>query len=524
VIVQRMTKISLLLRNTLAGPHGRGLAAVICAALILSAVSFFLDALPPKDTVLVRDAAPEADSPAPPEAPVAEGEALEDLPAEGTALVGDAAPEADPPALPEAPAAEGEAPEDPDGDTILLEDTTPEPATAEGDALDEDLSQALEEAQGGLHTGVISTGDTAGGLLQTWLSTQDAHNLLAVCDPVYSLSRIRAGQPYLALLDGNGLVRFEYEINNDKKLVVTRDEGSYAAALEVIAYDIRLERVEGAIDASLFLSMANLGEGPSLALALAEIFAWEIDFLRDIHPGDSFSVLVEKRYRDGTFNSYGKLLAAKFINQGSIYEAYAFAPEADGPLLYYTATGDSVKRAFLKAPLAFTRISSGFNLRRRHPIFHEIRQHPAIDYAAPTGTPVKAIGNGQVTFLGAGKGAGNYITLRHFNGYESMYLHLNGFAKGLTRGKRVAQGEVIGYVGSTGYATGPHLDFRMKKDGNYINPGGLLSPRAEPLDKNALEAFKTRRDLYRQYLGGEKSLAEYRRDTEASLQKEPVLQ
>jgi murein DD-endopeptidase MepM/ murein hydrolase activator NlpD len=417
-------------------------------------------------------------------------------------------------------------PEDPDGDTILVADqlTPEELAATEDKALDRDLSKALEEEQGGLHTGIVSTGDTAGGILQTWLSPQDAHNLLTICDPFYSLSRIRAGQPYLALTDGNGLIRFEYEIDSEKKLVVTRDGASYAAALEVIAYDVRLERVEGGIDASLFLSMSNLGESPSLALALAEIFAWEIDFFRDIRPGDSFSVLVEKRYRNGTFNSYGSLLAAKFINQGRVCEAYSFPARNDGPTGYYTATGDSVKRAFLKAPLAFTRISSGFNLRRLHPVFHEIRQHPAIDYAAPSGTPVKAIGSGQVTFLGSGKGAGNYITLKHFNGYESMYLHLNGFARGLGKGKRVAQGETIGYVGSTGYATGPHLDFRMKKDGSYINPGALLSPRAEPLDKNVLEAFKARRDLYRQFLGGEKSLAEHRRDADSALKKDHTLQ
>ncbi|MDR1360639.1 MAG: peptidoglycan DD-metalloendopeptidase family protein [Deltaproteobacteria bacterium] len=458
-----MTKIPHLLRNVLSRPHIRGLGAVICLTVILSGGAFFLASLPP---------------------------------------------------------------EDPDGDTVLiLDQLTPEELSAtDNDALDRDLSQALEEEQGGLYAGIISTGDTAGGLLQTWLSAQETHNLLALCDPVYPLSRIRAGQPYMALTDQDGLARFEYEIDSEKKLVLSREGASYSAVLEVIAYDVRLEKVEGFIEASLFLSMDSLGESPSLALALAEIFAWEINFLRDIHPGDSFSVLVEKRYRNGTFNSYGNLLAAKFVNQGKVYEAYSFPAPGNGPTGYYTAGGDSVKRAFLKAPLAFTRISSGFNLRRLHPIFHEVRQHPAIDYAAPAGTPVKAIGNGQVVFLGAGKGAGNYITLKHFNGYESMYLHLNGFARGLSKGKKVAQGEIIGYVGSSGYATGPHLDFRMKKDGAYINPGATLSPRAEPLASGALEEFKTRRDLYRQYLGGERSLAEYRRDANAVLAKDRALQ
>jgi murein DD-endopeptidase MepM/ murein hydrolase activator NlpD len=463
MIARHLAKIPLLPRGALSGPHVRGLGALVCLALILSAGSLFLEALPP---------------------------------------------------------------EDPDGDTLLIVDQlTPEELSATGnEALDRDLSLALEEEQGGLHTGIISAGDTAGGLLQTWLSPQETHNLLLICDPVYPLGRIRSGQPYLALTDKDGLARFEYEIDSEKKLVVSREGASYTAVLEVIAYDVRLELVEGFIEASLFLSMDSLGEGPSLAMALAGIFAWEINFLRDIHPGDSFSVLVEKRYRNGTFNSYGNLLAAKFVNQGKVYEAYSFSAEGNGQTGYYTANGDSVKRAFLKAPLAFTRISSGFNLRRLHPIFQEIRQHPAIDYAAPAGTPVKAIGGGQVTFLGSGKGAGNYVTLKHFNGYESMYLHLNGFARGLSKGKKVAQGEVIGYVGSTGYATGPHLDFRMKKDGAYINPGALPSPRAEPLARNDLETFKARRDLYRQYLGGERSLAEYSREAKAGPEKDRSLQ
>jgi murein DD-endopeptidase MepM/ murein hydrolase activator NlpD len=341
----------------------------------------------------------------------------------------------------------------------------------------------------------------------------DVHTMVTACEGVYSLGKLRAGQPYIVHENENGFARFEYEIDGDQRLIVTREDGNFAASLEKIEYEIRLERIEAEIDSSLFLTMSKLGESATLAVRIADIFAWEINFIRDVQPGDSFALLVEKRYRDGEFSGYGKLLAAEFINQQSKYEAYSF-PDADGVSMYYNAAGDSVKRAFLKAPLSFTRISSQFNLKRVHPIFKEVRPHPAIDYAAPAGTPVKAIGNGVVTFRGWGKGAGNYIVLRHFNGYESMYLHLQGFAKGLAKGGKVQQGDVIGYVGSTGYSTGPHLDFRMKQNGKYVNPNALMTPRAEPVDKKNIATFKAQRDEYREYMTGRKDLAEYSTEKE----------
>lgn len=394
----------------------------------------------------------------------------------------------------------------PDG--VYLGGLTPEEMVATGDDLMEDEDSIL-----GLHQGVISHGDTAGALLQRWMPYTEVHTMIAACDGVYSLGKLRAGQPYTVHEDGDGFARFEYEIDGDERLIVTRENGNFTATLEKIEYEIRLERIEAEIDSSLFLSMSKLGESATLAVRIADIFAWEINFIRDVQPGDSFALLVEKRYRDGEFSGYGKLLAAEFINQQSKYEAYSFL-DPEGVPMYYNAAGDSVKRAFLKAPLSFTRISSQFNLKRVHPIFKEVRPHPAIDYAAPSGTPVKAIGNGVVTFRGWGKGAGNYIVLKHFNGYESMYLHLQGFAKGLNKGGKVQQGDVIGYVGSTGYSTGPHLDFRMKQNGKYVNPNALMTPRAEPVAKKDIANFKAKRDEYREYLTGRKDLAEYSTEKE----------
>lgn len=366
---------------------------------------------------------------------------------------------------------------------------------------------ALEAEEPHVFKGEISPGDTASTILYDWIPSNDVQSMVEACKNIYSLSRLRAGNPYTVIADAEGLNRFEYEIDADQKLVISRTHDSYEACLEAIAYDIRLALIDINIDSNLFQAVADAGEGPNLAISLADIFGWEVDFIKSIREGDTFRVLVEKRYQDGEFRRYGPILAARFNNQGKEYEAFYFE-EKDGPQ-FFTRNGDSMKRAFLKAPLSFTRISSGYNLRRLHPIFKEVRPHPAIDYAAPTGTPVKAIGNGKVTYAGWGKGAGKHIVLRHSNGYESIYMHLSGFAKSVKSGSRVQQGQVIGYVGSTGYSTGPHLDFRVKRDGKYINPATITTPRSDPVSKQKITEFKGKVDLYLTWLDGGRPLADY---------------
>lgn len=373
--------------------------------------------------------------------------------------------------------------------------TPPQKTYVEGTALplpdqepsqDEEAAEAEPEPQIIFET--VGKGDTAGGILQPYLSPGQIQAIVDACAPVFDLRRLRQGKPYEITIDKGELARFVYEIDADQKLIVARENEGFSAKLENIVYDVTTSLVEGTIMTHLFQAVSDSGEQPILAIALAEIFAWEINFIRDLQPGDSFSLLVEKRYREGEFKGYGRILGSSFINQGTTYEAFAFH-DAEGFPHYYNSKGESVKRAFLKAPLSFTRISSTFSPKRLHPILNVWRAHPGIDYAAPTGTPVKAVGSGTVTFKGWGKGAGNYIAVRHNNGFETMYLHLSGFAKGLDKGKKVTQGEVIGFVGSTGYSTGPHLDFRMKKDGNYINPLTMVSPRTEPVGKKDMPEF-----------------------------------
>ena len=399
-------------------------------------------------------------------------------------------------------------------DTVSVEADMPPPASDDPYFMRVPEEDPLPEEPAGPITGLIESGSTAGVLLNEWASMAEIHSMVEASKDVYPLARIRAGQPYAVHLEDGALSRFEYEIDNDSRLIINRETQDnvtrWIATKEEIEYEIHLVRVDGEITSSLFESMAVAGEGASLAVRLAEVFAWEINFIRDIQVGDSYSLLVEKRYREGEFKGYGSMPIAEFVNRKSKYEAYLFQ-DSYGNNSYFNAAGDSLKRAFLKAPLSFTRISSRFNLQRVHPIFKTVRPHPAVDYAAPSGTPVKAIGSGLVTFRGTGKGAGNYITLKHGNGYESMYLHLSGFAKSLKKGNKVRQGEVIGYVGSTGYSTGPHLDFRMKKNGQFVNPEKILSPRDESVPKQNMDAFKKARDLWRAYLDGEIPLVDYSR-------------
>ncbi len=399
------------------------------------------------------------------------------------------------------------------GNKAALTNSSTTPDTPGSDAQSDTTTENTNNPAGTLESpyvfeGVISSGDTMSTILQDWLPMNEVHAIINECRDVYSPAKIRAGNPYTIYSSEEGMCRFEYVIDDTCRLVINREaENCYQAIVEVTPYEKQLAVVDGIIDSNLFLAIADAGEGPSLAIALGEMFGYEINFIRDLRVGDTFSILVEKRYQNGEFKSYGPLLAAYFVNQGKSYEGFYFSDGAGAG--YFTSKGESLKRAFLKAPLSFTRISSGYNLKRVHPIFKEVRPHPAIDYAAPTGTPIKAIGRGTVNFAGWGKGAGKYVVIKHPNNYESTYMHMSGFASGIKKGASVRQGQIIGYVGSTGYSTGPHLDFRMKHNGKYINPSSVTSPRDEPIKSGKRHEFDERVRLYRAWLNGDEPLTSY---------------
>jgi murein DD-endopeptidase MepM/ murein hydrolase activator NlpD len=373
-----------------------------------------------------------------------------------------------------------------------------------------DLTRSTNKPERNEIHGLAGNGDSLGVILSPWLTGSELKLVSAASKNIFRLDRIRRGQAYVVLVKDGKLSAFEYEIDNDNKLVVTRSGQGFSVAVEKIACEITLHRVQGRIKSNLFAAMAESGEKPLLAAELADIFAWEINFIRDLRVGDAYTLLVEKRYRNGEFKGYGKIPAACFINQGVTYEAFLFTDEA-GISHYYNGKGESLRRAFLKAPLAFNRISSGYSSRRLHPVSRIWRAHPAVDYAAPHGTPVKAVGKGTVACTGYDKDAGNFVKISHMNRYETIYMHLSAFAKGLSTGSAVRQGQVIGFVGQTGSATGPHLDFRMKKNGSYVNPLKEASPRARPVTDSELARFMAVQANFRAFLEEKRELAEYSR-------------
>jgi murein DD-endopeptidase MepM/ murein hydrolase activator NlpD len=226
-------------------------------------------------------------------------------------------------------------------------------------------------------------------------------------------------------------------------------------------------------------------------MALADIFAWDIDFFVDLRPGDRYEFMYEKQYRDGNLVGNGRITAAHFYTESVGHRAYRYEVTGRGAD-YYGEEGNSLRKQFLKSPLRYSRISSGFSKRRLHPILKIYRPHPGIDYAAPTGTPVVSVGDGRVTYKGWKNGYGKFIVIRHNSRYTTTYGHLSRYAPRLKAGASVNQGQVIGYVGATGLATGPHLDFRMKKDGRFVDPRKVSIPAARPVPAEHMTDFKQR--------------------------------
>ncbi|MCL2122544.1 MAG: peptidoglycan DD-metalloendopeptidase family protein [Desulfovibrionaceae bacterium] len=347
-------------------------------------------------------------------------------------------------------------------------------------------------------SGTVAQGDTAAKLLGSAV-----HDIMQASRKHHSLANIRSGQPYTVVRDRETktLERFEYEIDAHRKLVVEVIGDAFTSRVESIVYDVQLALLQGTVESSLFQSVAALGESPSLAIVVADVFRWDIDFIRDVQDGDSFSILVEKRHRDGQFKHYGHVLGAAFTNKGKLFEAFLFRG-VSGNASHYNAKGASLRKVLLKAPLAFTRITSGYSMGRKHPIFHDVRPHEGVDYAAPTGTPIKAVGDGVVNRKGWQGGYGNTISIRHGAGLESQYGHMSGYARGLAVGTRVRQGQVIGFVGMTGWATGPHLDFRLKQHGRFINPTKAVNPREESIATGQMKDFEERKTQIRNFVSG----------------------
>jgi murein DD-endopeptidase MepM/ murein hydrolase activator NlpD len=343
------------------------------------------------------------------------------------------------------------------------------------------------------HEITVKSGDSLAAIFsRVGISAGELHTLLAQGGATHNLKKIYPGQTLRLMTNADQqLVRLSYKIDELSTLDVSRTGDEFEVSTTHRTPERRVKNASGSIENSLFVSAQTAGLSDSMTMELAGIFGWDIDFALDIRKGDQFTVLYEELYLDGERVGNGDILAAEFVNQGTRYQAVRYT-DAGGKTDYYSLDGKSMRKAFLRTPVEFSRISSGFSLGRKHPILNRIRAHKGVDYAAATGTPIKVTSNGKITFRGKKGGYGNTIIIQHGAKYSTLYAHMSKFRSGLTTGSRVKQGQVIGYVGSSGLATGPHLHYEFRVDGVHRDPLKVKLPGAEPLDSKYLADFSSK--------------------------------
>jgi murein DD-endopeptidase MepM/ murein hydrolase activator NlpD len=336
----------------------------------------------------------------------------------------------------------------------------------------------------------VLRGDTIGSLLARAGVDDPAARAFVQSDAAArALYQLRPGRPIEIATDGEGrLVALRLLVGDDDMLSITRDGERFTAAHGAPASDTRVSVASGEIRSSLFGAADDAGLPDAVTLALADIFGGDIDFYHDLRRGDRFAVVFETRYVEGEAVATGRVLAAEFVNRGQTYRALLWRTP-DGHEAYYDDSGRSSRKAFLRSPMEFSRVTSGFTLARFHPILKAWRAHRGTDFGAPIGTPVRATADGSVAFAGQQTGYGNVVILRHGATYSTLYGHLSRFAQGLHVGERVQQGDTIAYVGQTGWATGPHLHYEFRVAGEPRDPMTVALPNATPLDAAQRAAF-----------------------------------
>lgn len=357
--------------------------------------------------------------------------------------------------------------------------STPAPHLETPKLVGEDTPQAAPGA--GERVQVLQGDNISSLLANRGVNPAELHQLLEKGERASELRRIFPGQ-WIEVQRGadGGLKLLKLEKSSANSLQWTRAGDGFDLSVVEIKPEVRTSYASETIVNNLFVAGQRGGLGDEIILRLAKIFRWDIDFALDVRNGDSFELVYEAEYLDGEFHRYGDILAARFNNRGRDHTAIRYIDE-DGDRSYFTPEGDSMRGAFLRAPLDFTRVSSGFNYKRVHPLFNRVRAHLGVDYAAPSGTPVKAAGNGVVKEVDKNSAAGNYVAIEHPNNIETRYLHLSRFVRGLKAGNRVQQGDVIGYVGATGWATGPHLHYEYIESGTHMDPRRIDVQREESI-------------------------------------------
>ena len=336
----------------------------------------------------------------------------------------------------------------------------------------------------------VKSGDSLAAIFKrNHLDATELHNIMQSGEETKKLRYLNPGQAFRIQVDeDNSIQNLVYEINPLESLNVHRDGDDFLASYHHKDVEKRMNHASAVIKSSLFEAGRDAGLSSQLVMELAHIFGWDIDFALDIREGDSFSVIYEEDYLNGSKLNDGPILAAEFTNQGHTFKAIRYT-DASGRSDYYDPNGNSMRKAFLRTPVDFRRISSGFGMRF-HPILNRMRMHTGVDYAAPVGTPIKSTGDGKIIFIGRKGGYGKAIIIKHGGVYSTLYGHMSRFHRGMHAGKFVKQGQVIGYVGSTGRATGPHLHYEFRINGVFRNPLTVKLPNANPINSAYKQDFE----------------------------------
>jgi len=336
----------------------------------------------------------------------------------------------------------------------------------------------------------VRRGDTLGKIFSRFSIDIGLANRIAAHETGRALVKLMPDRTmYFGFDDNERLIKLRYEISRLEELVVDfRDSGDFTVGTMAVPVDTRERRASGKIGSSLFVAASKAGVSDRLAMELLSIFGWEIDFALDIRSGDRFSIIYEEMFKDGESIGTGDIIAAEFVNRGTAFHAIRHIDD-NGRKQYFDAEGNSLRGTFLRTPMRISRVTSGFTKRRFHPVLKEWRAHRGVDYGAPTGTPVLATGDGRVHSAGRNGGYGNTVILKHGGRYSTLYAHLSRYGEGIRRGATVTQGDVIGYVGSTGLATGPHLHYEFRVNGKHRDPLSFETPKAAPIEDRYRDEF-----------------------------------
>ncbi|QLC72584.1 peptidoglycan DD-metalloendopeptidase family protein [Pseudomonas sp. LPB0260] len=336
----------------------------------------------------------------------------------------------------------------------------------------------------------VANGDTLSTLFaKVGLSATTLHAVLNSSKEAKQFSRLKVGQKLEFQLTPDGeLESLHSKLSDLESISLAKTDKGFAFKRDLIKPEVRSAYARGVIKSSLFLSAKRAGLSHGLTMDLANIFGYDIDFAMDIREGDAFELIYEEKVANGKPVGSGEILSARFTNRGKTFTAVRYT-DKQGNTSYYSADGTSMRKAFIRTPVDFARISSRFSNGRRHPILNKIRAHKGVDYAAPRGTPIKAAGDGKIALAGRKGGYGNTVVIQHGSRYRTLYAHMQGFAKGIRTGGSVKQGQIIGYIGTTGLSTGPHLHYEFQVNGTHVDPLSQKLPMADPIARNEKQRF-----------------------------------